>query len=275
MFVSDIVLNVVVVTLPIIYFIPYHTILPQLTLNTNSCFCLTATVKYWFVHVLSNTHSLAEAETGASLCVSFPCRGEWRQQTRWWWWWWWFTLFSVLCSQLSLCMAAAAAAGRSDGWLYTSSYLCLELLVRAAFAIVVGVRASTVNNKFHSIRLATSRSELLHSAVVLSSICAQKTSGALPTIDPSRGSCQNLPCTTKVSRIPRGRVAHVLVDIGRERVCVSGNMLSTGPVSLVITKKTCPKAPNLFSPTYMYLLPVCGHPRTPKATDKSAAACSC
>lgn len=157
----------------------------------------------------------------------------------------------------------------------TPPYLCLELLVRAAFAIVVGVRASTINDKFHSIRLATSRSELLHSAVVLSSICAQKTSGALPAIHPSRGSCQNLPCTTKVSRIPRGRVAHVLVDTERKRECVSGNMLSTGPVSLVITKKTCPKAPNLFSPTYMYLLPVCGHPRTPKATDKSAAACSC
>lgn len=100
------------------------------------------------------------------------------------------------------------------------SYLCLELLVRATFAIVVGVRASTVNNKFRSIRLATSRSELLHSAVVLSSICAQKTSGALPAIHPSRGSCQNLPCTTKVSRIPRGRVAHVLVDTERKRESV-------------------------------------------------------
>lgn len=99
--------------------------------------------------------------------------------------------------------------------LHLLSTYCLELLVRAAFAIVVGVRASTVNNKFHSIRLATSRSELLHSAVVLSSICAQKTSGALPAIHPSRGSCQNLPCTTKVSRIPRGRVAHVLVDTER------------------------------------------------------------
>lgn len=94
----------------------------------------------------------------------------------------------------------------------TPPIYALELLVRAAFAIVVGVRASMVNNKFRSIRLATSRSELLHSAVVLSSICAQKTSGALPAIHPSRGSCQNLPCTTKVSRIPRGRVAHVLVD---------------------------------------------------------------
>lgn len=32
-------LNVVVVTLPIIYFIQFHTIsLPQLTLTTNSCF---------------------------------------------------------------------------------------------------------------------------------------------------------------------------------------------------------------------------------------------
>lgn len=130
----------------------------------------------------------------------------------------------------------------------STSYLCLELLVRAAFAIVVGVRASTVNNTFHWIRLVTSRSELLHSAVVLSSICAQKTSGALPAIHPSRGSCQNLPCTTKVSRIPRGRVAHVLVDTHTERecVCVSGNMLATGPVSLVITKKTCPKRPTSF-----------------------------
>lgn len=82
--------------------------------------CLTATVKYYFVHVVSNTHSLAEAETGALLCVSFPCRGEWQQQARWWWWWWWwFTLFSVLCSQLTLCMAAAA--GRSGGWLYLLS----------------------------------------------------------------------------------------------------------------------------------------------------------
>lgn len=251
--------------------IPYHFI-ASIDTEHQIVFCRTVTVECYFVHVLSNTHSLAEAETGALLCVSFPCRGEWRQQTRWRRRWWWFTLFSVLCSQLSLCMAATA--GRSGSWLYTSSYLCLELLVRAAFAIVVGVRASTVNNKLHSIRLATSRSELLHSAVVLSSICAQKTSGALPAIHPSRGSCQNLPCTTKVSRIPRGHVAHVLVDTERKRECASGNMLSTGPVSLVITKKTCPKAPNLFSPTYMYLLPVCGHPRTPKATDKSAAACS-
>lgn len=193
--------------------IPYHFI-ASIDTEHELVFCRTATVKYYFVHVVSNTHNLAEAETGALLCVSFPCRGEWRQQTRWRRRWSWFTLFSVLCSQLSLC---TAAAGRSDGWLYTS-YLCLELLVRAAFAIVVGVRASTVNNKFHSIRLATSRSELLPSAVVLSSICAQKTSGAFPAIHPSRGSCQNLPCTTKVSRIPRGRVAHVLVDT--ERVCV-------------------------------------------------------
>lgn len=114
-----------------------------------------------------------------------------------------------------------AGGGGQIRWLALHlSYLCLELLVRATFAIVVGVRASTVNNKFRSIRLATSRSELLHSAVVLSSICAQKTSGALPAIHPSRGSCQNLPCTTKVSRIPRGRVTHVLVDTERKRECV-------------------------------------------------------
>lgn len=112
---SDIVLNVVVVTLHIIYFIPY-----QFDTEHQLVLCLTATVKYYFVHVVSNTHSLAEAETGALLCVSFPCRGEWQQQARWWWWWWWwFTLFSVLCSQLTLCMAAAA--GRSGGWLYLLS----------------------------------------------------------------------------------------------------------------------------------------------------------
>lgn len=95
--------------------IPYHFI-ASIDTEHQLVFCRTATVKYYFVHVVSNTHSLAEAETGALLCVSFPCRGEWRQHTRWWWCWWWFTLFSVLCSQLSLCMAAAAA-GRSGGWL--------------------------------------------------------------------------------------------------------------------------------------------------------------
>lgn len=196
--------------------ISYHTIfIASIDTEHQFVFCLTATVKYYFVHVVSNTHSLAEAETGALLCVSFPSRGEWQQQARWWWWWWWwFTLFSVLCSQLTL------RRRREDQVAGSTSYLCLELLVRAAFAIVVGVRASTVNNTFHWIRLVTSRSELLHSAVVLSSICAQKTSGALPAIHPSRGSCQNLPCTTKVSRIPRGRVAHVLVDTQRESVCV-------------------------------------------------------
>lgn len=159
----------------------------------------------------------------------------------------------------------------------STSYLCLELLVRAAFAIVVGVRASTVNNTFHWIRLVTSRSELLHSAVVLSSICAQKTSGALPAIHSSRGSCQNLPCTTKVSRIPRGRVAHVLVDTHteRERECVCEWQYALNRSRVACDhQENLPEAPNLFSPTYRYLLPVCGHPRTPKAMDKSAAACS-
>lgn len=103
----------------------FHTI--SIDTEHQLVFCRTATVKYYSVHVLSNTHSLAEAETGALLCVSFLCRGEWRQQTRWWWCWWWFTLFSVLCSQLSLCMAAAAA-GRSDGWLYTSPIYVLSFL---------------------------------------------------------------------------------------------------------------------------------------------------
>lgn len=106
--------------------IPYHFIV-SIDTEHQLVFCLTVTVKYYFVHVLSNTHSLAEAETGALLCVSFPCRGEWRQQTRWRRRWWWFTLFSVLCSQLSLCMAAAAA-GRSDGWLYTSPIYVLSFL---------------------------------------------------------------------------------------------------------------------------------------------------
>lgn len=248
--------------------IPYHSIA---TIDTKHqlVFCRTATVKCYFVHVLSNTHSLAEAETGALLCVSFPCRGEWRQQTRWWWWWS-FTLFSVLCSQLSLCMAAAAA-GRSDGWLYTSSYLCLELLVRAAFAIVVGVRASTVNSKFHSIRLATSRSELLHSAVVLSSICAQKTSGALPAIHPSRGSCQNLPCTTKVSRIPRGRVAHVLVDTQRESVCEWQYALNRSRVACDHQENLPESAQPLFS--HVHVPPTCL--RTPKNTQGHGQVCSC
>lgn len=83
----DIVLNVVVVTLPLsISYLPYHFI-ASIDTEHQLVFCRTATVKYYFVHVVSNTHSLAEAETGALLCVSFPCRGEWRQQTRWWWWW--------------------------------------------------------------------------------------------------------------------------------------------------------------------------------------------
>lgn len=59
--------------------IPYHFI-ASIDTKHQLVFCRTATVKYYFVHVVSNTHSLAEAETGALLCVSFPCRGEWRQQ---------------------------------------------------------------------------------------------------------------------------------------------------------------------------------------------------
>lgn len=169
------------------------------------------------------------------------------------------------------CMAAAAAAaGRSDGWLYTS-YLCLELLVRAAFAIVVGVRASTVNNKFYSTRLATSRSELLHSAVVLSSICAQKTSGALPAIHPSRGSCQNLPCTTKVSRIPRGRVVHVLVDTQRESVCEWQYALNRSRVACDHQENLPESAQPLFS--HVHVPPTCL--RTPKNTQGHGQVCSC
>lgn len=55
--------------------IPYHFI-ASIDTEHELVFCRTATVKYYFVHVVSNTHSLAEAETGALLCVSFPCRGE-------------------------------------------------------------------------------------------------------------------------------------------------------------------------------------------------------
>lgn len=150
-----------------------------------------------------------------------------------------------------------------------TSYLCLELLVRAAFAIVVGVRASTVNNKFHSIRLATSRSELLHSAVVLSSICAQKTSGALPAIHPSRGSCQNLPCTTKVSRIPRGRVTHVLVDT--ERVCEWQYALNRSRVACDHQENLPESAQPLFS--HVHVPPTCL--RTPKNTQGHGQVCSC
>lgn len=165
---------------------------------------------------------------------------------------------------------AAAAAGRSDGWLYTS-YLCLELLVRAAFAIVVGVRASTVNNKFHSIRLATSRSELLHSAVVLSSICAQKTSGALPAIHPSRGSCQNAvydqgvknpswPCCTCAGRHrEKGRVCEWQYALNRSRVACDH-------------QENLPEsAQPLFS--HVHVPPTCL--RTPKNTQGHGQVCSC
>lgn len=58
-----------------ISYLPYHFI-ASIDTKHQLVFCRTATIKYYFVHVLSNTHSLAEAETGALLCVSFPCRGE-------------------------------------------------------------------------------------------------------------------------------------------------------------------------------------------------------
>lgn len=56
--------------------IPRYRFIATIDTEHQLVFCLTATVKYYFVHVVSNTHSLAEAETGALLCVSFPCRGE-------------------------------------------------------------------------------------------------------------------------------------------------------------------------------------------------------